>query len=228
MKTNLPAAEDHVGLALSLARRYAGRGEDSDDLDQVALIGLIKARKRFRPELGHSFTTFATATILGELKRHFRDRRWSVHTTRGQQERFLATRDALDQLTQDLGRSPTVPEVAAATGLTEEQVLETQELAATFNPVRLDGPLEPADPETVQHVHQTLACIDDGFDAIERRVVIDRLLDRLPARERQILELRFVAELSQSEIARTIGVSQMHVSRLLRSTLNQLREWLEQ
>lgn len=209
----------HIGLARSLARRYSGRGETDDDLIQVAMYGLIRAVDRFDPSRGFAFSTFARATILGELKHHFRGARWGVHVSRSVQERYLHSRQSTEMLTSELGRSPTLAEVADHAGITEEQVIEALEASASFRIDSLDAPSDEA-----AGVGE-LGTVDHGYEAVEERNALTRLLARLPARERLIVRLRFIDELPQSEIAARVGHSQMHVSRLLARSLAKLREW---
>ena len=210
----------HAGLARSLARRFANRGESLDDLVQVAMLGLLKAVDRFDPERGVQFSTYATSTISGEIKRHFRDHRWGLHVTRSVQERYLAVRDATDELALELGRSPTVPEIAAAARVTEEEVLEAQEVGGAFHLASLDQPVGPDSPDGTRQIG-----VDDAdLTAAEARIALAPVMAKLGVRERAIIHMRFDEELTQSQIADRIGVSQMHVSRLLASALKRIRE----
>ena len=214
--------EEHAPLAHFLARRFANRGEPVDDLVQVALVGLLKAVERFDPERGLQFSTFATPTILGELKRHFRDRGWAVRVPRRVQELHLQLGRIVANLGQEHGRSPTPGEVAERAGVSEEDVLEAMEAGSLYRLVSLDGPATRDDDETSELV----SCLgdDDGaFEQIEHRAELDDLLGVLPDRERRIVELRFFEGMTQSEIAERVGVSQMHVSRLLARSLEMLR-----
>ena len=210
----------HLALARSLARHFANRGEDLDDLNQVALVGLVKAADRFDPARNTQFSTFATATISGELKRHFRDRRWGVHVSRSAQERYLLVRQATEWARHDLRRSPTVAEIAATAGMTEEEVLEAQELIGAFH---IDSVDRSCDGETDQSA--VLARVDPAFGAADSRLVLEDLIRRLNERDQTILHLRFVEELTQSQIADRLEMSQMQVSRLLSRILQSLREW---
>ncbi|MDQ1437950.1 MAG: polymerase sigma-B factor [Acidimicrobiaceae bacterium] len=210
----------HLGLAQSLASRYANRGETLDDLIQVAMIGLVRAAERFSEDRGIQFSTFATATILGELKHHFRDTRWSIHVPRSVQEAYLRVKEATDGLNQDLGRSPSLTEMAERAGLTEEQVVQALEAGLAFRMASLDAPME--DGTTAADY---AAAESTDLDAVEQRHLLGPLVERLPERERRILELRFAMDLTQREIAVLLGMSQMHVSRLLARTLAQLRAW---
>ena len=211
----------HIGLAASLAARLSTRNESADDLHQAALVGLLHAIERFDPRRGVQFTTFAWATITGELKRHFRDRTWGVRVPRRLQELYLATAEATDALTQQLGRSPTVPEVAARVGCTDEEVLEALEARSAHRLASIDAPVGDDD----SGAGMQLGANDEGFGRVEHRAGLERLLDRLPARERVIIHLRFGEGLTQAEIAARVGVSQMHVSRLLSASLRKLRAW---
>jgi RNA polymerase sigma-B factor len=213
--------EEHAPLAQFLAGRFANRGEPRDDLVQVALVGLFKAVERFDPGRGLQFSTFATPTILGELKRHFRDRGWAVRVPRRVQELHLQLGRIVSALGQEEGRSPTPAEVAERAGVSEEAVLEAMEAGSLYRLVSLDGSVTPDDEGG-----ELMACLgteDSGFQRIEHRSEIAELLNVLPERERRIVELRFFESLTQSEIAERVGVSQMHVSRLLTRSLERLR-----
>jgi RNA polymerase sigma-B factor len=213
--------EDHVPLARYLARRFSDRGESFDDLLQVALLGLLKAVDRFEPDRGLRFSTFATPTILGELKRHFRDRGWAVRVPRRIQELHVQLGHLVGSLSQDLGRSPTPAEIATLAGVSEEDVLEAMEAGGLYRLVSLDGSLsEESDAPELSH---NLGEKDPGFDRVDRHIELEELLDVLPERERRIVVLRFFDGLTQSEIAAKVGISQMHVSRLLTRSLEVLR-----
>jgi len=213
--------EDHLGLAHQLARRFANRGESHDDLVQVASLGLVQAVDRFDPALGFEFSTFATRTVLGELKRHFRDRGWAVRAPRRIQELYLELGAAADTLTQELGHPPTVGELAGRTGATEEAVLEALEAGQGYRTTSIDAPDDREGTLTAR-----LGAIEAGYEgADDHHVLVDALAD-LPDRERTILHLRFVEGLTQSEIAIRVGVSQMHVSRLLTASIGRLRSSL--
>jgi RNA polymerase sigma-B factor len=218
--------EQHRGLAEQLARRFRGRGQSPDDLEQVAVLGLLKAVERFEPERGLAFTTFATPTILGELKRHFRDATWSMRVPRRLQEHVLAVSNVVGPLGQELGRPPTVAEVATATGLSEEGVLEAMEANRAYSAGSLDAPTGERD-EGDADLASRLGEADPGLVDVEHRVFIEALLDELPERERTIVRLRFWDGWTQSQIAEAIGISQMHVSRLLARTLDRLRAQAE-
>jgi RNA polymerase sigma-B factor len=206
-------------LARALARRYAHRGEPLDDLEQVAMVGLIKAAQRFDPAFGTQFSTFATATITGELKRHYRDTRWGLRTSRSLQERYLLVRDAVEWTTQDLGRSPTIAEIAAAADLTEDQVLEAMETGQALSVGSLDRhPLLDDDAPT------EVGGVDAGIALTDDRVTLSAALEVLTRREQLLLRMRFIDDLSQSAIAAELGVSQMQVSRLLARALSRLRQ----
>jgi len=209
-----------VGLAEYLARRFKNRGEPIEDLIQVALLGLLKAVERFDPGRGLEFSTFATPTIVGELKRHFRDKGWAVRVPRRVQELHLRMGTVVNNLSQELGRSPTIPELATHAGLREEDVVEGIEVRRAYSPVALDT---SAGHE--EHRGVDLGADDALLDRVEQRAVLSPLVSRLPAREQRILQLRFVDDMLQSEIAAVMGISQMHVSRLLANSLTRLREW---
>jgi RNA polymerase sigma-B factor len=211
--------EDHLGLAFQLARRFANRGETQDDLVQVASLALINAVDRFDPDRGFEFSTFATRTVLGELKRHFRDKGWAVRAPRRIQELYLELNTAADSLAQELGHPPTVPELAERTGATEEAVLEAMEAGQGYRATSIDAP-----DRQDGTIAARLGDVDAGFVGTEDHQVLEEALKTLPEREQVILRLRFVDGLTQSEIADRIGVSQMHVSRLLTASIAHLRE----
>ena len=204
----------------ALAHRYANRGEPMDDLVQVGTVGLIKAVDRFDASRGTAFTAFATPTILGEIRRHFRDTSWAVHVPRGVTENRARLAQVVDDLTARTGRSPSVREIAAEADLSEDDVLDALAAGAARRMVPLAGPGSEMDEEPVVQVGTT----DAGFEAAEARVDLADGLARLPARERMILRLRFEDDLTQSAIAERVGISQMHVSRLIRHALQLLRD----
>ena len=211
-------------LASQLARRYANSREPLDDLLQVASLGLIKAVDRYSLDRGTAFSSFAVPTILGELKRHFRDVGWAVHVPRALQELALRVRSEVDELSRHLGRSPTPAEIAASLGEPVESVIEALESATAHHAVSLDAPLRSTDSDDTDSAwHERLGVEEDGYDRAEWRGALQRGIDALPERDRLILSLRFEDELTQSEIAERTGVSQMHVSRLLRRALDRLR-----
>jgi RNA polymerase sigma-B factor len=212
--------ERYLPLARSLARRYDRRGDSADDLLQVASVGLIKAIDRFDPERGLSFSSYGVPTILGELRRHFRDCSWALHVPRDMQERVLKINAAVERLSGELGHSPSPPQVAAELNLTVEEVLEAFAASDAHDAASLDTPLRTADGEA-RAVADTLGEKDRRFELIDGRVSIGPALKGLPQRQRQILHLRFVEDLTQTEIAQRIGISQMHVSRLIRQALEQ-------
>jgi RNA polymerase sigma-B factor len=214
--------ERYLPLARSLARRYERRGESFDDLVQVASLGLIKAIDRFEPERGLNFSSYAVPTMLGELRRYFRDSGWALHVPRGMQELVLRVNGAVERLSGELGSSPSPQQIADELNLTVEEVLEALAANAAYDTAPLDTPLRSRDDEG-QSIAETFGETDDRFELIEDRTSISRALKSLPERERLILHLRFVEDLTQSEISQRIGVSQMHVSRLIRRALEQVR-----
>jgi RNA polymerase sigma-B factor len=216
--------ELHLPLVEYLARRFRNRGEWLDDLTQVATIGLIKSIDRFDLERGVEFSTYATPTIVGEIKRHFRDKGWAVRVPRRLQELKLSLTKAIGELAQREGRAPTVSELAAHLQMTEEEVLEGLESANAYSTVSLDAP--DSGDEDAPAVADSLGMIDEALEGVEYRESLKPLLERLPPREKKILLLRFFGNLTQSQIAAELGISQMHVSRLLARTLAQLREGL--
>ena len=213
--------EAHLGLAEYLARRFSNRGEPLDDLTQVASVGLLKAVDRFDPERGVEFSTYATHTIVGELKRHFRDKGWAVRAPRRMQELYLRLGRIVSTLSQELGRSPTIPELAKEAQVSEEEVLEALEAGQAYRFASLDAP-SPGDDEG-DSMGAQLGQEDANLIDAEHRVALSPLLAQLPKREQMILHLRFFEGLTQSGIAERLGISQMHVSRLLARSLAQLR-----
>lgn len=208
-------------FARKLALRYSYTDEPIDDLVQVASLGLLNAIDRFEPGRGTKFTSFAAPTILGELKRHFRDKGWALHVPRDLQERALALSRATERLSHDLGRSPTISELANALGCGMEQVVEASEVAHSYAPASLDAPVSRDADESASLV-ELLGRDDDGFALAERRELIAGTWRSLSDLERRVIALRFVDGLTQREIGHRIGYSQMHVSRLLRRSLNRL------
>ena len=211
----------HMGLAEYLARRFTNRGEPLDDLVQVASLGLLKAVDRFDPDRGLEFSTYATPTIVGELKRHFRDKGWAVRVPRRVQELHLRLGSVVSTLSQELGRSPTIPEIAHSAKVSEEEVVEAIEAGHAYRFTSLDAPSGSEDEGSLSN---QLGEEDQGLIDSEHRVALSPLIARFPMRERMILHLRFFEGLTQSEIASRLGISQMHVSRLLARSLAQLRE----
>ncbi len=216
--------QQHLPLVEYLARRFRNRGEPLDDLVQVATIGLIKSVDRFDLERGVEFSTYATPTIVGEIKRHFRDKGWAIRVPRRLQELKLSLTKATSDLSQKNGRSPTVAELAVHLGLTEEEILEGLESANAYSAVSLDAP-DGGDDDSPA-VADSLGMTDDALEGVEYRESLKPLLEQLPAREKKILLLRFFGGMTQSQIAGELGISQMHVSRLLARTLAQLRTGL--
>ena len=213
---------EFLPLAEHLARRFSGRGESVDDLSQVAGLGLLHAIDRFDLDREVQFSTFAAVTILGELKRHFRDRGWAIRVPRNVQESAMLVNRVLRELWQELGRSPTVLEIAKKAGLSEEQVLEAMDAVQAYSTASLDAPTgEDGSPAS-----ETLGSVDERFEISEEWLSVSPALQALPERERSILYLRFFEGLTQSEIAARVGISQMHVSRLLSRSLAYLRTQL--
>ena len=213
--------EEHMGLAVHIAKRFNGGAGRDDDIEQVAMLALVKSVDRFDPEMGVPFSAFAGRTIEGEIKRHFRDATWAVKVPRGAKELHVAVRRANDQLSGKLGRSPTVDEVAEFLDIDRDDVITG--LAAST--ARRVGTIDPGpDDETTADRMSATAVGERGFADVENEAVVERLVSRLPEREQEIVRLRFYEELSQSEIAERVGVSQMHVSRLLRKAFDILRD----
>jgi RNA polymerase sigma-B factor len=215
--------ERFLPLARQLARRYQRGNEPLDDLVQVASIGLVKAVDRFDPERGSAFSSYAVPTILGELKRYFRDAGWAVHVPRGMQERVMNVNQAVSRLSRDLGRSPTPTEVARSLDEDPEHVLEAMEAAIAYDAVSLDAPSRTADEDGSDTYADSVGVIDERFELVEYAAAIEPTVRALPERDRMVLQLRFDEDLTQLEIAERIGVSQMHVSRLIRRALTRLR-----
>jgi RNA polymerase sigma-B factor len=213
--------ERHLPLVRYLARRYVGRGEPLDDLLQAGAMGLIKAVDRFDPARGLQFSTYAAPTIQGEIRRHFRDRTWAVHVQRGLQELTAEVTRCAGELTQELNRSPSVAELAARSGHTEEEVLEALDCATAYTADSLEAPV--GEDRTLG---ESLGGEDKALLDVELHESLGPALATLPERERRILQLRFYGNQTQSQIAAQLGISQMHVSRLLARTLVQLRERL--
>ena len=214
--------EAHIGLAEYLARRFANRGEPLDDLVQVASLGLVKAVERFDPARGLEFTTFATPTILGELKRHFRDKGWAVRVPRRVQELHLRVTRVVDDLSNELGRSPNIEEIATRAGVAEDEVTEAIDAGSAYRSTSFDA--SRGDDDESPGLLGQLGDIDPEFARSELRAGLGPLIAELPQREQIMLYLRFYDGLTQSEIAKRLGISQMHVSRLLARSLQQLRE----
>jgi RNA polymerase sigma-B factor len=215
--------EQYMSLVRSLARRYSYRGEQLEDLVQIGAIGLIKAIDRFDLDRGVELTTYATPNIIGEIKRHFRDKGWSVRVPRGLQELNVQLSRLIEQLTVQLGRSPTISELAKAASVEEEEVLEALESGRAYSSLSLssgggqdeDGDLDPL---------ESIGEIEHEYEVSEDRAVLEPGFRVLDERERRILHLRFFKCLTQSQIAAQVGISQMHVSRLIRRSLEKIRE----
>jgi RNA polymerase sigma-B factor len=216
--------ERFLPLARQLARRYQRGGELLDDLNQVASLGLLKAIDRFDPARQTAFSSFAVPTILGELKRHFRDKGWSVRVPRDLQELAVRLEPVSEELARELGRAATPAEIAARTGTTLEQVLEAREAAGAYRAVSLDRPREDDEEGETGIV---VGIEDPGFGVAEDSATVERLMRVLSDRERTVLRLRFEQDLTQAEIGERIGVSQMHVSRIIRQAVARLREAAE-
>jgi len=219
--------EQYIGLVEFLARRFRNRGEPLEDLVQVGTIGLLKAIDRFDLEREVEFSTYATPTVVGELKRHFRDKGWAIRVPRRLQELHLELSKTVNRLGQELGRSPTVAEIAEEAGVSEETVLEGLEIAQAYNFTSLDAPIDSDDSGSVSFAEQ-LGAEDEHLENLEYRASLAPEVAKLPSREQRILYLRFFKGMTQSEIAERLGISQMHVSRLLNRTLAGLRHALEE
>ena len=214
----------HLPLVHFLARRFRDRGEPLEDLVQVVTIGLIKAVDRFDPQRGVEFSTYATPTIVGEIKRHFRDKGWAIRVPRRLQELRISLGRATAELSQKSGRAPTVGELAAHLGVSEDEVIEGLEGAQAYSTTSLDAHVGGTDGDESPSLVDRLGGDDLDLEAVEYRESLKPLLAALPSRERRILALRFFHGMTQSEIAAEVGISQMHVSRLLAKSLATLRE----
>jgi RNA polymerase sigma-B factor len=230
-RENDPAAREQLvqrflPLARQLARRYQRGGEQLDDLVQVASLGLLKAIDRFDPARETAFSSFAVPTILGELKRHFRDKGWAVRVPRDLQELAVKVDRVADDMSRELGRAPTPTEISERIGATLEQVLEAREASAAYRAVSLDRP-RTDDEEEGDSYADAVGAEDPGFGLAEASATVERLMRVLSDREREVLRLRFEEDLTQSEIGARVGVSQMHVSRLIRQSIARLRDEAE-
>jgi len=212
--------ERHLPLVQFLARKFADRGEPLDDLIQVGTIGLIKAIDRFDASLGFEFSTYATPNIVGEIKRHFRDKTWAVHVPRSLQELSAKVAKSRDELTHKLDRSPTTAEIAKQLEINVHDVVEALEAHAAYSTISLDI---PHDDES-SSISERLGSLDDALEGIDNRESLRPLLATLPERDKQILHMRFFENMTQGQIATEMGISQMHVSRILTKTLAALRE----
>lgn len=212
-------------LVRALAARYAGRGEPLEDLVQVGSVGLIKAVDRFDVDRGVDFASYAVPTIVGEIRRHFRDKSWAMHVPRRLKELSVRLSRILDELTTELGRSPTVAELAQAAGVDEEDVVDALDSSNAYSTRSLHAPFED---EGDGSLADKLGTAETGYDEVDDGSFIAAGLDALEERERQIVELRFFREMTQSQIAAEVGISQMHVSRLLRRALAKMRGRLEE
>jgi RNA polymerase sigma-B factor len=213
----------YLRFAHSMANRYAGKGEPGDDLFQVACLGVLHAIDRFDPDRGRPFVAFAAPTVLGELRRHLRDKVWTLRLPRALQDRTRQVEQTIENLSVKSGHAPTVDEIAVALGLSDEQVLEAFEAAGQRRVGSLDAPVasEDAGAETLG---ARIGTLDDGFEKVDDMSTVDTLLPLLSDEEREVLRMRFVDQLTQSEIGERIGHSQMHVSRMLRDILQRMRD----
>lgn len=214
---------DHMGFVQALARRYADRGEPLDDLVQAGMVGLVNAADRFDPSRGSDFRSFAAPTVLGEIRRHFRDRTWAVRVPRSVKDDVTTTAQSVEKLQGSLGRSPSVREIAAEADMSPDRVLDALAAQSAYRPVSLARPAEGDGPEGEREV----ATGEPGYEEVDARMALAQGLSKLPPRERVILHLRFNEGLYQSEIATRVGLSQMHVSRLIARALETLRRETE-
>jgi RNA polymerase sigma-B factor len=212
-------------LVRALAARYAGRGEPLEDLVQVGSVGLIKAVDRFDVDRGVEFSSYAVPTIVGEIRRHFRDKAWAMHVPRRLKELSVRLSRILDELTAELGRSPTIAELAESAGVEEEEVIDALDSSNAYSTRSLHAPFDDDGDESLA---DRLGVEERGYDDVEDGALVEAGLDELDDRERRIVELRFFHELTQSQIAAELGISQMHVSRLLRRALAEMRGTIEE
>jgi RNA polymerase sigma-B factor len=219
--------ERFLPLARKLARRYGQSSEPYEDLVQVASLGLVKAVERFEPDRGFAFSSFAVPTIVGELKRYFRDTAWALHVDRGAQERARKITDAQQKLSTRTGRMPTVDELAQYLEITQEEVLDGLQTAEAYGAISLDAPLGGENGEDSTRL-EAIGGADERLELVDQNATVFAAAKHLPTREREILYLRFGEDLTQSEIAERVGVSQMQVSRLLRRSLQRLRDLTEE
>jgi len=220
--------ESYHDFVYFLARKFANRGEPLDDIVQVGYLGLIKAIDRFDPDLGYEFTTFATLTVAGEIKRHFRDKGTAIRFPRRLQELHQSAVRVNEQMKNELGREPTVAELADRLGVAPEDVTEAMEMGPAQTPLSLDQTIGTSDGEGGRAIAESIGSEDSELDRVEMRDLLNRAMEHLTPRERAIMAMRFYDEMSQSEIARRLGISQMHVSRLQRAALEQLRKYVPQ
>lgn len=217
--------ERHQGLVRYLAKRFAGKGEPIEDLEQVAYIGLLKTIERFDPERGVQFSTYASATIIGELKRHLRDRAWSMRVPRGLKQASLRLGRIEQELSQRLGRSPRISELAEAADMSEEEVIEALDAGGAYSLTSLDAPIG-GDEESRSRLDE-LEAVEDYIGLADRLATVAGAIAALPERQRRILYLRFYEDMTQTEIAEIVGISQMHVSRLLARSFDAIRSWMD-
>jgi RNA polymerase sigma-B factor len=227
---DMRAREELIAHLLPLAKRLAGRyrhsGESQEDLEQVACVGLIKAVDRYEPDVG-PFVRYAVPNILGELRRHFRDKGWGMHVPRTVQENFLKVNEATERLSGRLGRTPSAKDIAESTGLSLEDVIEAIDAGRSYSPAALDAPHPGEDADGGRVLGDTLGAADRSYDYVDIGQSIAPAFKVLPEREQVIVHLRFFEDLTQSEIAERVGISQMHVSRLLRRAIDRLNAAVE-
>jgi len=228
-RTRDPAVRDRLvelnsDLVRFIARRFANRGELLEDIEQVGFLGLIQAIERFDPSLENEFSTFATPTIMGEIRRHFRDRSWAVRVPRRLQENYLKVVRAREQLQGELGRQPSIPELAERIGLDPDEVLAALEVSPAQHTVSLDQPVAGSDASREAELGDRLGQEDENLERAEMRTLVEQAMRPLSPRERQIMILRFFDQLPQTEVAKRLGISQMHVSRLQRAALEHMRK----
>lgn len=219
--------ERHMGLAAHIAKRFSRSGGTEEDLRQVAMLGLVKAIDRFDPHYGVRFAAFAGSTIEGELKRHFRDHSWTVRVPRSAKDLHLTVRRATDELVHKMGKSPSVDEIAEHLGIDRDDVLRGLAATSAYHVGTIHSTGNNGGGETPLDRLDALASEESGYERAMDSQIVEGLLARLPERERQIVRLRFYDQLSQEQIAESVGVSQMQVSRLLRASFEKMRQWMD-
>ncbi len=215
--------EGYTSLVYFLARKFQNRGEPLEDIVQVGFLGLIKAIERFDPDLGNEFTTFATPTVAGEIKRYFRDKGWAIRFPRRLQELYQQIVRVNEEMKNELQRQPTVQELSERMGVSSDDILEAMEMSTAYTPVSIDASVG-TDGDEGRRLSESIGGEDPNLDRVEMRELLGRAMQHLNPRERKIMAMRFYEEMSQSEIAKRLGISQMHVSRLQRAALEQLRQ----
>jgi RNA polymerase sigma-B factor len=213
----------NADLVHFIARRFANRGEPLEDIEQVGFLGLIQAIERFDPSLENEFSTFATPTIMGEIRRYFRDKSWAVRVPRRLQENYLRVVRAQEELARTLGRQPSIAEIGQHLGLEQDEVLAALEVSPAQHTISLESPLSTAGSDDGAELGDRIGREDENLERVEMKALLEQAMAHLTPRERQIMALRFFDQLPQTEVAKRLGISQMHVSRLQRAALEHMR-----